>query len=71
MSANWVGPLRVFIELSNFSFRVVHFLKEEAADVQITRINPYSDSLVVCPIHMRNAADLSNRLWYTVIFGFL
>lgn len=66
MFANWVGPRRIVRILSYFTFKVEHLLTEETSDVHVTRIRPYVDALVGTPVQMKEIAEFSDRIWYSV-----
>ncbi len=66
MSANWVGPRRIVQVLSNFIVRVQHLLTNETEDVHISRVKPYTDSPVGSEVPLKEIADFSDRVWYSV-----
>ena len=66
MSANWVGPRRVVQVLSNFILRVEHLLTKEAEDTHVSRIKPYTDGSIESPVALKEIADFSDRIWYSV-----
>ena len=66
MSANWVGPRRIVEVLSGFVYRVQHLITKETEDIHVSRIKHYADSLVGSPVQMKEIADFSDRIWYSV-----
>lgn len=66
MSANWVGPRRVVRILSDFTVEVEHLLNQEKDVVHISRVKPYSDASIGTPVQMREIAEYSDSIWYSV-----
>lgn len=66
MSANWVGPRRVTEVLSDYIFKVEHLLTQDTEDIHISRIKHYADALVGTTAQMKEIADFSDRVWYSV-----
>lgn len=66
MSANWVGPRRVVEVLSDFIIRVEHLINKDTEDLHVSRVKPYADALVGTGVQMKEIADFSDRVWYSV-----
>lgn len=66
MSANWVGPRRIVQILSDFIVKVEHLLTKETEDLHVSRVRHYADSLVGTPVKMKEIANFSDRVWYSV-----
>lgn len=66
MSGNIVVPRRIVHSISDLTFKIKHFLTEETSDAHATRIRPYADSLVETPVQIREIAEFSDRIWYSV-----
>ena len=66
MSANWVGPRRIVECLSGFVYRVENLITGETEDIHISRIKHYADSMVGTSVQLKEIADFSDRVWYSV-----
>lgn len=66
MSANWVGPRRIVQTLSDYIYRVENLLTKTTEDIHISRIKHYADALVGTAAQMKEIAEFSDRVWYSV-----
>ena len=66
MSANWVGPRRIVQVLKDYIYRVQHFITQETEEIHISRINRYADSLIGTTLQMKEIAEFSDRIWYSL-----
>ncbi len=66
MSTNWIGPRRVSRILSDFTVELEHLLTGDTAVVHVCRVNPYADGSVRTKAQMKEVADFTDRIWYSV-----
>ncbi len=66
MSTNWIGPRRVSRILSDFTVELEHLLTGTTAVVHVCRIKPYADASVETQAQMKEVAEFTDRIWYSV-----
>jgi len=66
MSTQWVGPRRITQILSDFTVEVEHLLQGSKKIFHVCRIRPYADSLVGTPVQMKDVAEHTDQILYSV-----